>query len=254
MAIQALFGIPGASSRGPGAPPRAELGPAGRAAMLERLLGGTGPAPAREGQEGVDPSTEGRTRDRVDAPLGRLPQQELERRLVELREAKARNKREGLELENERSFEEARVLGQLRATDLRVRSHEAAHVSAGGRFVRGGASFSYQQGPDGRQYAIGGEVGIDSSAIPGNPSATAEKMRVVRAAALAPGDPSSADLAIAVAAARLEAAALAELAAARSESAAKSYANEKAQGGSLSMGRSPAGEVGAPGPGIDLAA
>lgn len=161
---------------------------------------------------------------------GQLSTRELERRLVELQAEKARGERKDSDLANAKSLETARILDQLRSRDSHVRSHEAAHIGAGGRYVRGGAAFSYQTGPDGRQYAVGGEVGIDSSPVPGKPRETAEKMRVVRAAALAPSDPSAADLSIAAAAANAEAEALAELAAARMEAASKSYASERDRG------------------------
>jgi hypothetical protein len=93
---------------------------------------------------------------------------------------------------------------ELRQRDREVRAHEAAHVAAGGQYVRGGAHFQYQTGPDGRQYAVGGEVSIDTSPVSGNPDATIQKMRVVRRAALAPADPSPQDRAVAAAASQAE--------------------------------------------------
>ena len=107
------------------------------------------------------------------------------------------------------------VAAQLKSRDADVRAHEAAHMAAGGRYITGGASYTYQAGPDGGEYAVGGEVGIDTSPVPGNPEETAQKMRIVRAAALAPSDPSAADLSVAAAAGEAEAAALAEIAQAR---------------------------------------
>jgi len=109
--------------------------------------------------------------------------------------------------------ENADVVSELRSTDIEVHSHEAAHMAAGGSHITGGASYSYQTGPDGKRYAIGGEVGIDISPVPGNPQATITKMMMVQAAALAPADPSPQDLAVAAAAAQMEAAARADLAA-----------------------------------------
>jgi len=100
---------------------------------------------------------------------------------------------------------------QLKQLDSAVRSHELAHISAGGSFVKGGARFQYQKGPDGKQYAVGGEVSIDSSPVPGDPQATAEKMDKIRAAALAPMDPSSQDQRVATMASRIKAEALMEL-------------------------------------------
>lgn len=92
---------------------------------------------------------------------------------------------------------EYRELQDLKQRDREVRQHEQAHVAAGGSHVRGGASFSYQRGPDGRQYATGGEVQIDTSAVPGDPAATVRKMQAVKRAAMAPAEPSAQDRAVA---------------------------------------------------------
>jgi len=69
-----------------------------------------------------------------------------------------------------------------------------------GAYARGGASFQYRRGPDGRNYAVGGEVPIDTSKE-ATPEETMTKMRMVRAVALAPADPSPQDLKVAGAAA-----------------------------------------------------
>ncbi len=95
----------------------------------------------------------------------------------------------------------AAIISQLAQRDRQVRTHEAAHVAAGGMYVRGGARFSYTTGPDGRSYATGGEVSIDRSAVPGDPAATIQKLRQVQRAALAPADPSPQDRSVAAAAA-----------------------------------------------------
>ena len=91
----------------------------------------------------------------------------------------------------------AAIVSQLAQRDQQVRTHEAAHVAAGGMYVRGGARFSYTTGPDGRAYATGGEVSIDRSAVPGDPAATIQKLRQVQRAALAPADPSPQDRSVA---------------------------------------------------------
>jgi len=106
----------------------------------------------------------------------------------------------------------ARQLQQLQSRDREVRAHEAAHVAAGGRYVTGGPSYTYQRGPNGRFYAVGGEVSIDVSAIPSNPQATLEKAEVVRRAALAPAQPSPQDLRVASNATRLASRARVEIA------------------------------------------
>jgi len=108
------------------------------------------------------------------------------------------------------SPEEVRTVARLRETDRAVRQHEQAHLAAGAGLVTGGPTYSYTTGPDGKRYAVGGEVSIDVS--PGRtPEATIAKAQQVRAAALAPADPSGKDRQVAVAAARLEAEARAEL-------------------------------------------
>ncbi len=104
------------------------------------------------------------------------------------------------------------MVRQLQSRDLTVRTHESAHVGAGGGVITSSAHFTYQKGPDGRNYAIGGEVGIDSSPVAGNPGATLTKMAQVKAAALAPAQPSPADLSVASAATQIEAQARLELA------------------------------------------
>lgn len=108
------------------------------------------------------------------------------------------------------SAEEERVVAELTRTDREVRAHEQAHLAAAGGLARG-VSFSYATGPDGKQYAVGGEVSIDTS--PGStPEETIQKAQQIRAAANAPANPSGQDRQVASAAAALEAAARAELA------------------------------------------
>ncbi len=103
--------------------------------------------------------------------------------------------------------EEKREVEKLKRKDREVRAHEQAHIAAGGSLVRGGASFEYQAGPDGKRYAVGGDVSIDTSEVKGDPSATIRKMQRVRKAALAPANPSGQDRKIASEAAAKERAA-----------------------------------------------
>ncbi len=90
-----------------------------------------------------------------------------------------------------------RLLEELKKADRSVRRHEMAHVAAGGRYITSGANFNYKRGPDGVNYAVGGEVSIDTSPVPGDPEATIAKMRQVKTAALAPADPSPQDIKVA---------------------------------------------------------
>lgn len=103
------------------------------------------------------------------------------------------------------SPEARQQLQELKARDAEVRAHERAHMAAAGEHAVGGPQYSYQTGPDGRQYAIGGQVNIDTSAVPGDPEASEEKARQVRRAALAPGQPSAQDMQVAAEASQLEA-------------------------------------------------
>jgi len=113
--------------------------------------------------------------------------------------------------------EEQKLIDQLQQADRNVRSHEMAHVIAGGQYVRRGASFQFQRGPDGKNYAVAGEVSIDASAVPGDPEATAKKMAAIKRAALAPADPSSQDRHIAARATMIRAEALMDIALMRSK-------------------------------------
>ena len=115
---------------------------------------------------------------------------------------------------NALSAEDERVLKELRARDAEVRRHEQAHAVAAGGYASA-PTYVYQQGPDGRQYAIGGSVRIDTAPIPNDPEATIAKMEVIRRAALAPAEPSSADRGIAAAAQAVRAQAVADAASAR---------------------------------------
>jgi hypothetical protein len=105
---------------------------------------------------------------------------------------------------------EQKQVAELKKRDQEVRQHEQAHKAAGGQYA-GSISHTYQKGPDGRSYAVGGEVPIDASPIAGDPQATIDKMRQVRAAALAPAEPSAQDRKVASIAQGREAEARAEL-------------------------------------------
>lgn len=112
------------------------------------------------------------------------------------------------------SEEEQKVIDALKARDLEVRAHEQAHKAVGGQYA-GAIALSYESGPDGKRYAMSGEVPIDVSPVPGDPQATITKMMVVSAAATAPANPSAQDRTVAAEASRLLSEAQAELAAER---------------------------------------
>jgi len=91
--------------------------------------------------------------------------------------------------------EQEREVARLRARDAEVRAHEMAHMAAGGGLA-GAPHYQYQVGPDGQQYAVSGEVNIDTSSER-DPKSTINKMQRVKAAALAPANPSGQDRAVA---------------------------------------------------------
>ena len=112
----------------------------------------------------------------------------------ELEEKKTENARKSSD-PDELSEDEKRVVKDLSSRDSEVKAHEAAHQAAGGGMT-GAASYTYQQGPDGKMYAIGGEVSI-SAPSGSTPEETIKNARQIAAAAMAAGDPSPQDFAVA---------------------------------------------------------
>ena len=96
---------------------------------------------------------------------------------------------------NQFSEEERREVEKLRRRDSKVRRHEMAHKMAGGS-ITGQIIYEYDTGPDGKRYATGGHISIDTSSE-SSPEATLRKAAAIRRAALAPADPSPADRGVA---------------------------------------------------------
>ncbi len=91
--------------------------------------------------------------------------------------------------------EEQQEISNLEARDQEVRTHEQAHAAAGGQYA-GTPQYEYTTGPDNKRYVTDGEVSIDISEL-NSPEETLRKMQQVRAAALAPAEPSAQDLKVA---------------------------------------------------------
>jgi len=108
------------------------------------------------------------------------------------------------------SAEELAQVAKLAARDREVRLHEAQHQAAAGSLAVGGPQFTYQTGPDGKLYAVGGEVKM-SFAAGQTPEETISRAVQMRAAATAPANPSGPDLAVAAQAAAMETQARQEL-------------------------------------------
>lgn len=130
------------------------------------------------------------------------PLYSIETQSVNVTQSSESNEQENSNNQYELTQDQKMQVIELQRRDLEVRTHEAAHMSAGAGLTTG-ASYSYQRGPDNKMYAIGGEVGIDTS--PGKtPEETLKKAAQIKRAALAPAQPSSADLQVAATATNME--------------------------------------------------
>ena len=109
----------------------------------------------------------------------------------------------------ELSKAELEQVRQLQQRDREVRQHEMAHLAASGGLATSGATYSFQRGPDGIAYAVGGEVRINLSAGR-TPQETIARAETIAAAALAPAEPSAQDRAVAAQARQMEQQAMAE--------------------------------------------
>jgi len=127
--------------------------------------------------------------------------------------------------------DEQQQILELELRDREVQVHEAAHAAVGGQYA-GAPSLTYETGPDGKRYAVSGEVNVDMSEISGDPAATMKKADVIRAAALAPAQPSSQDRNVAAQAAQMKAEAQTELMAEAAE-AGNNMVENSATAGSL---------------------
>jgi hypothetical protein len=116
--------------------------------------------------------------------------------------------------------EEQQEVQELKKRDSEVRRHEQAHLAAAGQYAKGGAQFEYTRGPDGRQYATGGEVSLDTGPAR-SPEQTILKAQIIRKAALAPAKPSGQDRRVAAQASQMEAKARRELAREKQEETAE---------------------------------
>jgi len=99
--------------------------------------------------------------------------------------------------------EQQRQVATLQQIERNVVAHEQAHMAAGHEVITSGPNYTYTYGPDGKRYATGGEVGIDTSPER-TPEANIDKGILIQAAALAPKDPSPQDYQVAAIGGRLE--------------------------------------------------
>lgn len=147
------------------------------------------------GDQENEPGTGGNTPDDAEQNTGARAQAEDARAARETISSANQEGPDGL------TDGERQQVRELQRTDAEIRRHEQAHANVGGPYA-GAPRYQYVTGPDGKQYAVSGQVSIDASPIPNNPEATIQKLRVVQRAALAPAEPSSQDRQVAATAQR----------------------------------------------------
>lgn len=130
----------------------------------------------------IELSAEARARLAADAPADPAPTDDPEA-------TERANDPDGL------NAEERQIVREMAQRDREVRDHEQAHAIAGGPYT-GAPRYQMERGPDGRMYAVAGEVDIDVTPET-EPEATIRKMEIVKRAALAPAQPSPEDRAVA---------------------------------------------------------
>lgn len=189
-------GMPSGSPASSRAAPRPATSSSGEAASAQNDSRNVrrAPAPAVPAPEGVTESSNARNGDGPssarEAGRGREPQGAPEGRE---RGQRQREDDGGSRGPDDASPEQQSATNELRSRDREVRQHEQAHKVVGGQYA-GAPTYDYERGPDGQLYATGGQVSIDTSPVPDDPQATINKMQVVRAAALAPAEPSPQDI------------------------------------------------------------
>lgn len=99
------------------------------------------------------------------------------------------------------TVQEKEKINDLKKREQEVITHENAHKQTGGQYAQS-PNYTYTTGPDGKKYITDGSVNISLSEE-STPDETIAKMEQVRSAALAPSEPSSADLKVANEAAQI---------------------------------------------------
>ena len=88
--------------------------------------------------------------------------------------------------------EERAIVARLQAIDAAVRQEEEAHAAAAGAFA-GAPQYQYTIGPDDKRYATSGSVSVKVN-VSGSPEQVERALKTIQTAALAPNNPSGADL------------------------------------------------------------
>jgi hypothetical protein len=123
--------------------------------------------------------------------------------------------------EQQKQQAEQQQLSELKQRDAEVKAHEQAHATLGGQYASS-PQYEYERGPDGRRYAVSGEVSIDISKA-STPEETSRKAQQIKAAALAPVEPSVQDLRVATEATQIALEARTQIASTKAQEAQESY-------------------------------
>ncbi len=88
--------------------------------------------------------------------------------------------------------QELATLQKLKVRDIEVKNHEQAHQAVGGQYASA-PSYDFERGPDGKNYAVSGEVSIRLPSQADEPAQVIRHADQVIRAALAPAEPSAQD-------------------------------------------------------------
>ncbi len=94
------------------------------------------------------------------------------------------------------TLEEQHIVEALRQRDGAVHQEEETHAAQAGQFA-GAPVYEYATGPDGRRYAVGGEVPVHVRVTSGNPDDVKQALAILGLAATSPAAPSAQDLMVA---------------------------------------------------------
>ncbi|MBU2978359.1 putative metalloprotease CJM1_0395 family protein [Alteromonas sp. C1M14] len=168
----------------------------------EQGLGSESDRAKSPGQQAA-PVTYERPQVQAEAPSASLPQEgnDTEQGNTDNGNRESAGKESAEEKQQQQAQQQE--IEQLEQRDQEVRQHEQAHATRGGQYASA-PQYDYENGPDGKRYVTDGEVSIDVSEAE-SPEQTVQKMEQVRAAALAPAEPSAQDLKVASEATRIAA-------------------------------------------------
>lgn len=124
---------------------------------------------------------------------------------------------------NYQNIKKQMIINQLKTIEKKVIAHEMAHKSVGGELA-GPVNYKYAVGPDGKRYIVGGEVPIKIRKGK-TPEETIKIAQKIKAAALAPANPSPQDLKVAAQASLMEIKARMEMQAHNKEEKKGKYIN-----------------------------